>query len=116
MEHLTEDCTEKLNCLQLVERKRNTLEKEKHEAENYLVCLQNDYVHAQSTLCQFYIWHCLVHEKEVKQEIVGDLHCVYSYTIARTQPWSTPFMLLWHCSSTQVSMFYLCSLPLHLLP
>ncbi|KAI0297565.1 RecF/RecN/SMC protein, partial [Multifurca ochricompacta] len=68
MERLTEDRTEKLNRLRLVERERNALEKEKREAENYLR-LQNDYVRAQSTLYQFYIWRCLVSEKEVKQEI-----------------------------------------------
>ena len=70
MERLTEDRTEKLNRLRLVERERNALEKEKREAENYLR-LQNDHVRAQSTLFQYYIWRCLVSEKEVKQEIVG---------------------------------------------
>ena len=45
MERLTE---EKLNCLRLVERERNALEKEKLEAENYLR-LQN-HVRAHSTL------------------------------------------------------------------
>ncbi|KAF8492752.1 RecF/RecN/SMC [Russula emetica] len=69
MERLTEDRTEKLNRLRLVERERNALEKEKREAENYLR-LQNDHVRAQSTLYQYYIWRCLVSEKEVKQEIV----------------------------------------------
>ncbi|KAH9973203.1 RecF/RecN/SMC N terminal domain-containing protein [Lactifluus volemus] len=68
MDRLTEDRTEKLNRLRLVERERNALEKEKREAENYLR-LQNDHVRAQSTLYQFYIWRCLVNEKEVKQEI-----------------------------------------------
>ena len=34
MKHLTKDCTEKLNCLRLVERKRNTLEKERRKAKN----------------------------------------------------------------------------------
>jgi chromosome segregation ATPase len=72
MERLTEDRTEKLNRLRLVERERNALEKEKREAENYLR-LQNDHVRAQSTLYQYYIWRCLVSEKEVKQEIVGGL-------------------------------------------
>ena len=71
MERLTEDRTERLNRLRLVERERNALEKEKREAENYLR-LQNDHVRAQSTLYQYYIWRCLVSEKEVKQEIVGD--------------------------------------------
>ena len=69
MERLTEDRTEKLNRLRLVEREKNALEKEKREAENYLR-LQNDHVRAQSTLFQFYIWRCLVNEKEAKQEIV----------------------------------------------
>jgi structural maintenance of chromosome 4 len=69
MERLTEDRTEKLNRLRLVEREKNALEKEKREAENYLR-LQNDHVRAQSTLYQFYIWRCLVNEKEAKQEIV----------------------------------------------
>jgi len=69
MERLTEDRTEKLNRLRLVEREKNALEKEKREAENYLR-LQNDHVRAQSTLYQFYIWRCLVDEKEAKQEIV----------------------------------------------
>ncbi|KAF8274355.1 RecF/RecN/SMC [Lactarius quietus] len=68
MERLTEDRTEKLNRLRLVEREKNALEKEKREAENYLR-LQNDHVRAQSTLYQFYIWRCLVNEKEAKQEI-----------------------------------------------
>ncbi|KAI9511860.1 RecF/RecN/SMC N terminal domain-containing protein [Russula earlei] len=68
MERLTEDRAEKLNRLRLVERERNALEKEKREAENYLR-LQNDHVRAQSTLYQYYIWRCLVSEKEVKQEI-----------------------------------------------
>ncbi|KAH9980780.1 RecF/RecN/SMC protein [Russula compacta] len=68
MEHLTEDRTEKLNRLRIVERERNALEKEKREAENYLR-LQNDHVRALSTLYQYYIWRCLVSEKEVKQEI-----------------------------------------------
>ncbi|KAI0253228.1 RecF/RecN/SMC N terminal domain-containing protein [Lactifluus subvellereus] len=68
MERLTEDRTEKLNRLRLVERERNALEKEKREAEDYLR-LQNDHVRAQSTLYQFYIWRCLVNEKEVKQEV-----------------------------------------------
>ena len=75
MERLTEDRTEKLNRLRLVERERNTLEKEKRAAENYLR-LQNDHVRTQSTLYQYYIWRCLVSEKEVKQEIVGDVWCV----------------------------------------
>ena len=75
MERLTEDRTEKLNRLRLVERERNALEKEKREAENYLR-LQNDHVRAQSTLYQYYIWRCLVSEKEVKQEIVGDIYCI----------------------------------------
>ncbi|KAH9041388.1 RecF/RecN/SMC N terminal domain-containing protein [Lactarius pseudohatsudake] len=68
MERLTEDRTEKLSRLRLVEREKNALEKEKREAENYLR-LQNDHVRAQSTLYQFYIWRCLVNEKEAKQEI-----------------------------------------------
>ncbi|KAH9058282.1 RecF/RecN/SMC N terminal domain-containing protein [Lactarius vividus] len=68
MEGLTEDRTEKLSRLRLVEREKNSLEKEKREAENYLR-LQNDHVRAQSTLYQFYIWRCLVNEKEAKQEI-----------------------------------------------
>ncbi|KAN0127918.1 RecF/RecN/SMC N terminal domain containing protein [Lactarius tabidus] len=68
MERLTEDRTDKLNRLRLVEREKNALEKEKREAENYLR-LQNDHVRAQSTLYQFYIWRCLVNEKEAKQEI-----------------------------------------------
>jgi structural maintenance of chromosome 4 len=72
MERLTEDRTEKLNRLRLVEREKNALEKEKREAENYLR-LQNDHVRAQSTLYQFYIWRCLVNEKEAKQEIVRRL-------------------------------------------
>ncbi|KAI9444561.1 RecF/RecN/SMC [Lactarius indigo] len=67
MERLTEDRTEKLSRLRLVEREKNALEKEKREAENYLR-LQNDHVRAQSTLYQFYIWRCLVNEKEAKQE------------------------------------------------
>lgn len=75
MERLTEDRTEKLNRLRLVERERNALEKEKREAENYLR-LQNDHVRAQSTLYQYYIWRCLVSEKEVKQEIVGVIYCI----------------------------------------
>ena len=75
MERLTEDRTEKLNRLRLVERERNALEKEKREAESYLR-LQNDHVRAQSTLYQYYIWRCLVSEKEVKQEIVGDIYCI----------------------------------------
>jgi structural maintenance of chromosome 4 len=72
MERLTEDRTDKLNRLRLVEREKNALEKEKREAENYLR-LQNDHVRAQSTLYQFYIWRCLVNEKEAKQEIVRGL-------------------------------------------
>ena len=72
MEHLTEDRTDKLNRLRLVEREKNALEKEKREAENYLR-LQNDHVRAQSTLYQFYIWRCLVNEKEAKQDIVRGL-------------------------------------------
>ncbi|KAI0275213.1 RecF/RecN/SMC N terminal domain-containing protein [Gloeopeniophorella convolvens] len=68
MERLNEDRTEKLNRLRLVEREKNALEKEKREAESYLR-LQNDYVRAQSTLYQFYIWRCLVNEKEVEQDI-----------------------------------------------
>ena len=75
MERLTEDRTDKLNRLRLVEREKNALEKEKREAENYLR-LQNDHVRAQSTLYQFYIWRCLVNEKEAKQEIVrGTFAC-----------------------------------------
>ena len=75
MERLTEDRTEKLNRLRLVERERNALEKEKREAENYMR-LQNEHVRAQSTLYQYYIWRCLVSEKEVKQDIVcGFLRC-----------------------------------------
>ena len=72
MERLTEDRTDKLNRLRLVEREKNALEKEKREAENYLR-LQNDHVRAQSTLYQFYIWRCLVNEKEAKQDIVRGL-------------------------------------------
>ena len=69
MDCMTGDHTEKLNCLRLVERERSALEKVKREAENDLH-LQNGHVCARSTLYQYYIWWCLVSDKEDKQEIV----------------------------------------------
>lgn len=49
-------------------------------------------IRAQSTLYQFYIWRCLVNEKDVKQEIVGGLHCCMdhiksiSWTLIEKEP------------------------------
>ncbi|KAI0962099.1 hypothetical protein AcV7_001019 [Taiwanofungus camphoratus] len=69
MEHLSEDRSEKLNRLRIVERERNSLEAQKREAEDYLR-LQNEHVRALSRLWQWYLWRCLVNEEEFEKNIV----------------------------------------------
>ena len=55
MEMLSEEWTEKMNRLRIVEREKNTLEAQRREALDYLR-LYNDAVRAKSRLWQWYIW------------------------------------------------------------
>ncbi|KAF8518607.1 RecF/RecN/SMC [Gautieria morchelliformis] len=59
----SEQRSEKLNRLRIVEREKNALEDKKREAEEYLK-LQNEFVRAQSRLYQWYLWQCMVNEGE----------------------------------------------------
>lgn len=77
MEHLSEDRSEKLNRLRIVERERNSLEAQKREAEDYLR-LQNEHVRALSRLWQWYLWRCLVNEEEFEKNIVSFQAVLYT--------------------------------------
>ncbi|EGO05390.1 hypothetical protein SERLA73DRAFT_101211 [Serpula lacrymans var. lacrymans S7.3] len=68
MDRLSEDRTEKLNRLRIVEREKNALEVQKKEAEDYLR-LQNDHVKALSRLWQYYLWKCLLNEDSFSKAI-----------------------------------------------
>ncbi|CCL98907.1 uncharacterized protein FIBRA_00914 [Fibroporia radiculosa] len=68
MERLSEDRSEKLNRLRIVERERNALETKKKEAEDYLR-LNNDHVRALSRLWQWYLWQCLINAEAYEKKI-----------------------------------------------
>ncbi|KAI6017477.1 RecF/RecN/SMC [Pisolithus marmoratus] len=68
MEALSEDRAEKLNRLRIVEREKNALEAQRHEALDYLR-LYNDSVRAKSRLWQWYLWKCLLNEEKYNEEI-----------------------------------------------
>ena len=70
METLSEERTEKMNRLRIVEREKNTLEAQRRKALDYL-CLYNDAVRTKSRLWQWYIWKCLENEKKLDVQIVG---------------------------------------------
>ncbi|TFY64633.1 hypothetical protein EVG20_g5880 [Dentipellis fragilis] len=63
MERLSEERSEKLNRLRIVEKEKNKLEEQKREAEDYLR-LHNEHVRALSRLYQFYLWNVLVVEEK----------------------------------------------------
>ncbi|KAA1467870.1 hypothetical protein DENSPDRAFT_926927 [Dentipellis sp. KUC8613] len=68
MERLSEERSEKLNRLRIVEKEKNKLEEQKREAEDFLR-LQNEHVRALSRLYQFYLWNVLlVDEKNGKKK------------------------------------------------
>jgi structural maintenance of chromosome 4 len=69
MDQLSEERSEKLNRLRIVEREKNKLDKEKKEAEDYLR-LQNEHVRARSRLWQYYIWQCLRNDEQYANKIV----------------------------------------------
>jgi structural maintenance of chromosome 4 len=70
MDALTEARQEKLNRLKITEREKNSLEKEKKEAEAYLR-LQNEGVRAKSRLYQWYIWRADVNAQTYDNKIVS---------------------------------------------
>ncbi|KAI5998259.1 RecF/RecN/SMC [Pisolithus albus] len=68
MEALSEDRTEKLNRLRIVEREKSALEAQRREALDYLR-LYNDSVRAKSRLWQWYVWKCLENEDKYNAQI-----------------------------------------------
>ncbi|EED77064.1 predicted protein, partial [Postia placenta Mad-698-R] len=70
MDRLSEERTEKLNRLRIVERDRNALEAKKKEAENYLRMF-NEHVRALSRLWQWYLWQCLMNAEAFEKKIEG---------------------------------------------
>ncbi len=72
LDTLAEQRGEKLNRLRIIEREKNTLEDKKREAEDYL-CLQNEYVRAQSRFYQWYLWQCFEVEENCSKEIVSSV-------------------------------------------
>lgn len=70
MDRLSEERTEKLNRLRIVERDRNALEAKKKEAENYLRMF-NEHVRALSRLWQWYLWQCLMNAEAFEKKIVS---------------------------------------------
>ncbi|KAI9566365.1 RecF/RecN/SMC [Boletus coccyginus] len=68
VEALTEQRSEKLNRLRIVEREKNALEAQRKEALDYLR-LCNDHVRAQSRLWQWYLWKCLENEGRFSAQI-----------------------------------------------
>ena len=70
MERLSEDRTDKLSRLRIIEKEKNSLEEKKREAEDYLR-LQNEHIRALSRLWQWYLWKCLVNEERYEKNIVG---------------------------------------------
>jgi structural maintenance of chromosome 4 len=70
MDALSEERTEKIGRLRIVEKEKKRLEEGKKEAEDYLR-LQNQWVRAKSRLCQWYVYKCYENEKECLQEIVS---------------------------------------------
>lgn len=71
VEALTEQRSEKLNRLRIVEREKNALEEKRKEALDYLR-LFNDLVKAKSRLWQWYLWKCLENEGRFNAQIVSD--------------------------------------------
>lgn len=70
METLSEQRTEKMNRLRIVEREKNALEAQRQEALDYMR-LSNDAVRAKSRLWQWYVWKCLDNEKKLGVQIVS---------------------------------------------
>ncbi|KAH7886361.1 RecF/RecN/SMC N terminal domain-containing protein [Phlebopus sp. FC_14] len=68
MDALSEQRSEKLNRLRIVEREKNALEAQRKEALDYLR-LYNDHVRAQSRLWQWYLWKCLDNEERFGAQI-----------------------------------------------
>lgn len=74
METLSEERTEKMNRLRIVEREKNALEAQRREALDYLR-LYNDAIRAKSRLWQWYVCKCLDNEKKLNGQIVGAILC-----------------------------------------
>lgn len=70
VETLTDQRSEKLNRLRIVEREKNALEAQRKEALDYLR-LSNDHVKSLSRLWQWYIWKCLENEGRFNAQIVS---------------------------------------------
>ncbi|KAF8129892.1 RecF/RecN/SMC [Boletus edulis] len=68
VEALTDQRSEKLNRLRIVEREKNALEAQRKEALDYLR-LFNDLVKAKSRLWQWYLWKCLDNEGRFNAQI-----------------------------------------------
>ncbi|KAF9225187.1 RecF/RecN/SMC protein [Gyrodon lividus] len=68
MEALSDERSEKLNRLRIVEREKNALEEQRKEALDYLR-LYNDHVRALSRLWQWYLWKCLENEERFGAQI-----------------------------------------------
>ncbi|KAN0100061.1 RecF/RecN/SMC [Tylopilus felleus] len=68
VETLTDQRSEKLNRLRIVEREKNALEAQRKEALDYLR-LSNDHVKSLSRLWQWYIWKCLENEGRFNAQI-----------------------------------------------
>ncbi|KAI0756431.1 RecF/RecN/SMC protein [Daedaleopsis nitida] len=68
VERLSEDRTQKLKRLRIVDQDRKALEAKKKEAEDYLRMV-NDLVRARSRLWQWYIWKCLTNEADLEEKI-----------------------------------------------
>ena len=72
VEALTDQCSEKLNRLRIVEREKNALEAQRKEALDYLR-LFYDHVRAQSRLWQWYLWKCFENDGRFNAQIVSSL-------------------------------------------
>ncbi|TFK70065.1 hypothetical protein BDN72DRAFT_839506 [Pluteus cervinus] len=68
VERLQEERAEKMNRLRLVERDKAALEAKKKEAEDYLR-LKNEHVRALSRYYQWYLWRCLMLEKDLDDKV-----------------------------------------------
>lgn len=75
VEALTDQRSEKLNRLRIVEREKNALEAQRKEALDYLR-LSNDLVKAKSRLWQWYLWKCLENDARFNAQIVSGLVCL----------------------------------------
>ena len=73
VERLSEDRTQKLKRLRIVDQDRKALESKKKEAEDYLRMV-NDLVRARSRLWQWYIWKCLTNEAQLEKKKNEGLH------------------------------------------